>query len=139
MLPSLKFGHVGGYGQAEEGTFQREFNGSWGTNIAQDIGVNYYGAVKEPGPGSAAVSEYPSLELLSASLGEADAISYTVNADGSVSPSVQGVLDSGLWQSLPAVQAGRVFPFRYTEAATYGGATKTLDSIDQSLAPLLQG
>ena len=62
-----------------------------------------------------------------------------MNADGSVSPSVQGVLDSGLWQNLPAVQAGRVFPFRYTEAATYGAATKTLDSIDQSLAPLLQG
>jgi iron complex transport system substrate-binding protein len=38
---------------------------------------------------------------------------------------------------LPAVRAGRAFPIRYTEAATYSVAMKTLDPIDQALAPLL--
>ena len=139
VVPRLKFGHVGGYGQVSEGTFHREFNGSWGTNIAQDVGVDYYGAVEGAGPRLPGGQRVPLARGLSASLGEADAISYTLNADGSVPPSVQRVLDSELWQNLPAVQAGRVFPFRYTEAATYGAATKTLDSIDQALTPLLQG
>ena len=47
------------------------------------------------------------------------------------------MLDSGLWQSLPAVQAGMVFQIAFTEAATFPSAMKTLDAIDQSLAPLL--
>jgi len=138
-LKDLKFGHVGAYGEVSAGNFHREFAGSWGTNVASDIGVNYYGEVKKKGPGSAAVSEYPSIEELPASLGEADAITYTVNADGSVPEAVQYVLDSKLWKSLPAVKAGKVFALRYTEAATYSSAMKTLDAIDEALAPLLKG
>ncbi|MEE1927572.1 ABC transporter substrate-binding protein [Streptomyces sp. TRM 70351] len=137
VLPQLKMGHVGAYGEAAKGTFQREFSGSWGTNIAEDVGAAYYGEVKEPGPGSSAVSEYPSIEELPASLGEADAITYTVNADGSVPEAVQYVLDSPLWKNLPAVKAGLTFPLRYTEAATYGQGMTTLDAIDTAFAPLL--
>ncbi|WP_329022552.1 MULTISPECIES: ABC transporter substrate-binding protein [unclassified Streptomyces] len=138
VLPKLKLGHVGAYGDAAKGTFQREFNGSWGTNIAEDLGATYYGKVKKAGPGSAAVSEYPSIEELPAAFREADALTYSVNADGSVPPSVKYVLDSKLWKNLPAVKAGKVFPYRYTEAATYGEALMTLDAIDESLAPLLK-
>ncbi|MFD7496251.1 ABC transporter substrate-binding protein [Streptomyces sp. NPDC059832] len=137
VLPRLKLGHVGAYGEVAKGTFQREFNGSWGTNIAEDLGATYYGKVKEPGPGSRAVSEYPSVEELPAAFGEADVMTYSVNADGSIPKSVQYVLDSKLWKNLPAVKAGKAFPFRYTEAATYGEAVQTLDAIDKSLAPLL--
>ncbi|MFD7715024.1 ABC transporter substrate-binding protein [Streptomyces sp. NPDC059814] len=137
VLPQLKLGHVGAYGDAAKGTFQREFDGSWGTNIAVDIGAKYYGKVKKSGPGSQSVSEYPSIEELPAAFREADAITYSVNADGSVPKPVRYVLDSKLWKNLPAVKAGKVFPFRYTEAATYGEAVKTLDAIDTSLAPLL--
>ncbi|MGD9484524.1 ABC transporter substrate-binding protein [Streptomyces sp. TRM70308] len=137
VLPGLKLGHVGAYGEVAKGTFQREFSGSWGTNIAEDLGATYYGEVKEPGPGSRAVSEYPSIEELPASLGEADAITYSVEADGSVPEPVRYVMDSPLWRNLPAVQAGRTFPIRYTEAATYGQAMQTLDAIDESFAPLL--
>jgi iron complex transport system substrate-binding protein len=137
VVSRLRFGHVGLYGQITDGTFHREFNGSWGTNVAQDVGANYYGAVKNPGPGSRAVSEYPSMEEIADSLGEADAITYSVSPDGLVPEPVQQVLDSQLWTNLPAVQAGRVFPIRYTEAATYSVALKTLDSVDQAFAPLL--
>ncbi|MFB8206854.1 MULTISPECIES: ABC transporter substrate-binding protein [unclassified Streptomyces] len=138
VLPKLKLGHVGAYGDAAKGTFQREFNGSWGTNIAEDLGATYYGKVKKAGPGSAAVSEYPSIEELPAAFREADVLTYSVNADGSVPPSVQYVLDSKLWKNLPAVKAGKAFPYRYTEAATYGEGLLTLDAIDKSLAPLLK-
>jgi iron complex transport system substrate-binding protein len=62
VVPQLRSGHVGSCGQIADGTFQREFNWSWGTNVPNDIGANYYGAVKNPGPGSQAVSEYPSIE-----------------------------------------------------------------------------
>ncbi|WP_116951069.1 ABC transporter substrate-binding protein [Jiangella endophytica] len=136
-LAGLEFGHVGGYGVAEDGTFQREFSRSWGTNIAEDVGVTYYGEVAEAGGGGRDVSEYPALEQITDSLGEADAITYTVQPDGTPNPSVQAVLDSGLWQNLPAVQAGRAFPIRYTEASTYPSAMFTLDALDEALAPLL--
>lgn len=137
VLPRLELGHVGAYGDAAKGTFQREFDGSWGTNIAVDIGAKYYGKVKKSGPGSQSVSEYPSIEELPAAFREADVMTYSVNADGSIPKPVQYVLDSKLWKNLPAVKAGKAFPFRYTEAATYGEAVKTLDAIDTSLAPLL--
>lgn len=137
VLSGLKFGHVGAYGDIAKGTFHREFAGSWGTTIAQDVGVSYYGEVKKKGGGGLDVSEYPSIEELPKSLGEADAITYTLQADGSVSEAVQYVLDSGLWKNLPAVKAGKVFPLQYTEAATYKSALRTLDSIDKAFAPLL--
>ncbi|MFI6450242.1 ABC transporter substrate-binding protein [Streptosporangium amethystogenes] len=136
-LGGMKFGHIGAYGDIAKGTFHREFAGSWGTNIASDIGVTYYGEVKEKGGGALDVTEYPSIEELPASLAEADAVTYTLESDGSVSEPVQYVLDSKLWKNLPAVKAGKVFPLRYTEAATYGSAVKALDSIDEALAPLL--
>ncbi|TCO60668.1 ABC transporter substrate-binding protein [Actinocrispum wychmicini] len=136
-LRDLKFGHVGGYGDASAGNFQREFAGSWGTNVAGDVGVKYYGEVKKKGPGSESVSEYSSIEELPASLGQADAITYTLDPDGTPGASVKHVLESPLWTNLPAVKAGRVFPIRYTQASTYASAMSTLDSLDQALAPLL--
>lgn len=134
---SLKFGHVGAYNETSQGTFQREFAGSWGTNIAQDIGLNYYGTVKKDTGGSSAVSETPSIEELPAGLGEADVITYTVQDDGTPSAGMQYVLDSPLWKNLPAVKAGKAYPIRYTAAVTYAQAQRTLDSVDQALAPLL--
>ncbi|MEU0985967.1 ABC transporter substrate-binding protein [Streptomyces sp. NPDC005953] len=137
-LGGLEFGHVGGYGDIAKGTFQREFGSSWGTNIAQDIGVKYPGEVAKKGGGALDVAEFPSIEKLPQSLGGADAITYSVEDDGSVSEAVQYVLDSKLWKNLPAVKAGKVFPLKYTEAATYTSALKTLDAVDEALAPLLK-
>lgn len=136
-LKDMKFGHVGGYGDVSAGNFQREFAGSWGTNVADDLGVGYYGEVKKKGPGSASVSEYSSIEELPASFAKADAITYTLDTNGKPGAAVKYVLDSPLWAALPAVKAGKVFPVRYTQASTYSSAMFTLDSLDQALAPLL--
>ncbi|MEU4793461.1 ABC transporter substrate-binding protein [Micromonospora tulbaghiae] len=136
-LAGLRFGHVGSYGEIAKGTFHREFAGSWGTNIAQDAGLTYYGEVKEKGGGGLDVTEYPAIEELPKSLGEADAITYTLQPDGTPAEAVKQVLDSALWKNLPAVKAGRVFGLQYTEAATYESALRTLDSIDKAFAPLL--
>ncbi|MFB9926630.1 ABC transporter substrate-binding protein [Amycolatopsis halotolerans] len=138
VLPQLKLGHIGAYGEVAKGNFQREFKDSWGTNIAQDLGANYYGQVKVKGGGSKDVSEYPSIEELPTAFAQADAITYSVKPDGSVPPAVKYVLDSPLWKELPAVKAGKTFAFRYTEAATYRAAMKTLDAVDQAFAPLLK-
>jgi iron complex transport system substrate-binding protein len=138
VLPKLKLGHVGAYGEVAKGNFQREFNGSWGTNVAQDAGANYYGQVKVKGGGAKDVSEYPSIEELTAAFAEADAISYSVGPDGKPAAGVQYVLDSPLWKELPAVKAGKAFPVRYTEAATYQSAMKALASVDEAFAPLLK-
>ncbi|WP_106397265.1 ABC transporter substrate-binding protein [Actinocorallia populi] len=138
VLKDLKFGHLGAYGEVGSGEFHREFAGSWGTNVAVDLGVQYYGEVKKKGGGSADVSEYSSIEELPASFAEADAITYTVQADGTPADAVKYVLDNELWKNLPAVKAGRAFPVPYTEAVTYTSALKTLDALDKALAPLLE-
>jgi len=132
VLDGLAFGHLGGYGDVSAGNFQREFAGSWGTNVAGDVGVDYYGEVADPQGGSSDVSEYPSIEELPESLGDADWITYSVEDDGTPSEAVQYVLDSELWASLPAVRAGHVIPVRYTEAATYTSALATLDGLDEA-------
>jgi iron complex transport system substrate-binding protein len=137
VLGELQFGHLGAHDEDPAGTFLREFGGSWGTNIAQDIGVEYYGEVEEKKGGSADVSEHPAIEEIPGSFADADAITYTLEDDGTVSPSVQYVLDSRLFENLPAVKAGKVYGLRYTEAATYPSALRTLDAIDEALAPLL--
>ena len=137
VLDGMRFGHLGAYGEAAKGTFQREFSGSWGTNIAEDVGNTYYGEVAKKQGGSSDVSEYPAMEAIPQSFKEADAITYTLENDGSTSDSVQSVLDSRLWKNLPAVQNDQVFGLRYTEAATYESAERTLDEIDKALAPLL--
>ncbi|QNG18702.1 ABC transporter substrate-binding protein [Rhodococcus triatomae] len=135
-LAGMKFGHLGAYGDTSTGTFQREFADSWGTNIAQDVGVEYPGEVQRKEGGSKDVAETPSLEMIPESFAEADAITYTVEPTGAIRPAVQQVLDSPLWQQLPAVQAGRVYPIQYSEAATYASAQRTLDSIDASFEGL---
>ncbi|GGV43185.1 hypothetical protein GCM10010182_79820 [Actinomadura cremea] len=138
-LNGVKFGHVGAYGDVSSGTFMREFGDSWGTNIAEDVGVTYYGQVKEKGGGSKDVSETPSIEELPTSLGEADAVTYTLEPDGSTSEAVKLALDSKLWKNLPAVKDGKTFGLRYTAAATYKSALMALDDVDRTLAPLLEG
>ena len=138
VLKDLEFGHLGAYGEVGAGEFHREFAGSWGTNVAVDLGVRYYGEVKKKGGGSADVSEYSSIEELPASFAEADVITYTVQADGTPAESVKYVLDTELWKNLPAVKAGKAIPVPYTEAVTYTSAIKTIDALDKALAPLLE-
>ncbi|WP_239106453.1 ABC transporter substrate-binding protein [Streptomyces sp. SID8014] len=137
VLDGKKFGHVGAYSEAGKGSFQREFSRSWGTNIAEDVGVTYYGEVKKKTGGSGDVSENPSIEELPESLGDADVITYTVQPDGEPAAAVQYVLDSPLWKELPAVRDGLTVPLRHTEAATYPSALRTLDALDAALQPLL--
>lgn len=139
VLRDVRFGHVGGYGEVAKGNFQHEFEGSWGTNIATDIGMRYPGEVKKKGGGSHDVAEQTSIELLPESYADVNAITYTLEPDGSVGEAVRYVLASPLWKSLPVVKAGKVFPVRYTQAATYESAMLTLDSLDQALAPLAAG
>ena len=140
VLDGLDFGHVGSYGDVTAGQFHREFAGSWGTNVATDIGVTYYGEVKDPSDGgSAEVSEYPSIEELPESLGDADVITYSVQQDGTPVEAVQYVLDSPLWKNLPAVEDGMTIAVRHTEAATYESAMRTLDAIDEAFEEAFAG
>lgn len=131
VLSGLDFGHVGAYGDITAGQFHREFAGSWGTNVAVDLGATYYGEVADPSDGgSAEVSEYPSIEDLPASLSDADVITYSLQDDGQPAEAVQYVLDSPLWDNLPAVENTMTIGVRYTEAATYESAMQTLDALD---------
>jgi iron complex transport system substrate-binding protein len=135
-IEGLDFGHLGAYGDQQAGTFHREFAGSWGTNIATDVGVNFYGEVAEKKGGSEDVSEFPSIENLPESFADADVITYSLDITGKVPESIEYVFNSPLWKSIPAVKADKVLPLQYTEAATFTSALMTLDSIDEALGTL---
>ncbi len=135
VLDGVDFGHLGAYGDLGAGEFQREYANSYGTHIVGDLGVNYYGEVKDPSAGGAAeVSEYSSIEELPTSFADADYITYTLENDGSISDAVQYVLDSPLWKNLPAVKAGHVIPIQYSESATYQSALISLAAIDETFS-----
>ena len=133
VLDDHCFGHLGGYGEASSGSYEREYAGAWGTNIATDVGVRYYGQPFKPAEGSGAFAENQSIEQLPESFADADAVTYSANNDGSTPDSIQYVLDHDLWKALPAAKDGAVIPLRYTEAATYPTAERTLDEIDKAL------
>jgi iron complex transport system substrate-binding protein len=139
VLPGLRFGHLGAAGDVAAGTFLREYADSWGTNIAQDVGVRYTGQVATRRGGAGDVSEQTSIELVGESFAGVDAITVTLDPDGSPSPSVAAVMASPLWQQLPAVRAGRVFLVEHTQAVTYPEAMQTLAALDEALRPLLVG
>ncbi|RJQ75470.1 ABC transporter substrate-binding protein [Pseudonocardiaceae bacterium YIM PH 21723] len=136
VLPKVKMGHVGSYGEVAKGNFMNEFNGSWGTSIANDIGANYGEGAKAEG--AKGVSEYPSIEQLTEKFKDAAILTYSNGPDGNPNAAVKYVLDNPLWKELPAVKDNKAFGFSFTEASTFQEALKTLDSIDKALAPLLK-
>ncbi|WP_207836772.1 ABC transporter substrate-binding protein [Williamsia soli] len=71
-------------------------------------------------------------------LADYDVIVYPVKPDGSATPEVQAMLDSELFKSLPAVQAGRVLAVAYTDPFTYSSGMASLNSLDEQLAKLPQ-
>ncbi|PYE18174.1 hypothetical protein DFR67_105319 [Williamsia limnetica] len=69
-------------------------------------------------------------------LSDYDVIVYPTKPDGTTTPEVQAMLDSELFKSLPAVQAGRVLPVAYTDPFTYSSGQASLDSLEEQLAKL---
>lgn len=65
-----------------------------------------------------------------------DVIVYPTKPDGTTTPEVQAMLDSELFKSLPAVQAGRVLPVAYTDPFTYSSGQASLDSLEEQLESL---
>ena len=112
-----------------EGAVTREFASSYVSNLFDDLDATFAG---EAADGSHA--EEVSLELLGEAFGDADVIVYGVQADGSPEPGMEELFDSPLWQTLPAVQAGRVIEVRHHSAATYTTAILALESIRSQLA-----
>ncbi|MFW0784492.1 ABC transporter substrate-binding protein [Gordonia sp. CPCC 206044] len=122
-----KFAAFSVFNSTQADSFQREFDDSFTTNIANDIGITF------PGGTPKKTSEIVSIERLS-DLADADYIVYQVNPDGSLKyPRMQDVLDSEAWKNLPAVKANRVIPVAYASSESYAGAIKSLQSLSAAL------
>lgn len=132
-IDGVSFAAVDVYESIDPGMFSREYSGSYTTNIAEDAGLVFEGAATDEDGG--AFSEDVSIENLS-SLAEYDVLVYPVQPDGTPTLQMQELLDSAVWQSLPAVQVGRVLAVAYTDALTYPGAMKTLKSLSAALDAL---
>lgn len=132
-LGDLQFAGVCGVCGTEPGEFSREYASSYTTNLFDDLGLEFYGEPSDPADVHA---EYLSVEQLPENLGEADVIVYGVEADGSLTPELEELFASPLWQELPAVQAGNLVAVKHSSAATYETALLALDSIDEELEKL---
>lgn len=131
-IDGVSFAAVDVYESIDPGMYSREFTGSYTTNIAEDAGLVFEGTASD---GDGTFSEDVSVENLGA-LADYDVLVYPVQPDGTPNEQVQQLLDSDSWKALPAVQAGRVLPIAYTDALTYPGAMKTLDSLAAALEAL---
>ncbi|AZG45041.1 putative siderophore-binding lipoprotein YfiY [Gordonia insulae] len=125
-----KFAALSVFNSTQADSYQREYDDSFTTNIANDIGISF------PGGTPKKTSEIVSIERLS-DLADADVIVYQVNPDGSLKyPRMQAVFDSEAWKNLPAVRAGNVVPVAYASSETYAGAIKSLGSLSAALDKL---
>lgn len=132
-LGSLSFAGLCSTCGTEPGEFYREYKSSYTTNLFDDLGFDFPG---EPADPADVHGEYVSLEQLSENLADADVIVYGLEPGGSVSPELQAVFDSPMWQNLPAVKAGNLVGLEHANAATYETALLALDSIDAALEKL---
>lgn len=132
-LGGLTFGGVCDTCQSDAGQFFREYTSSYTTNLFDDLGLNFPGQPVNPEDEH---GEYLSLEQLPESLGGVDVIVYGVQADGTLTAEMQALVDSPLWQALPAVKAGNVVAVKFGNSATHRTALLALDSIDEGLAAL---
>ncbi|WAC54644.1 ABC transporter substrate-binding protein [Gordonia sp. SL306] len=129
-IAGQRFAALAVFNSTQADSYQREYDDSFTTNIANDIGITF------PGGTATKTSEIVSIERLS-DLADANVIVYQVNPDGSLKyPRMQEVLDSEAWKNLPAVRAGRVIPLAYASSETYAGAIKSLQSLSASLDKL---
>ncbi|MFW0796221.1 ABC transporter substrate-binding protein [Gordonia sp. CPCC 205515] len=129
-IAGKKFAAVSVFNSIQANSFQREYDDSFTTNIANDLGITF------PGGTPRKTQEIVSVERLS-DLADADVILYQVNPDGSLRhPRTQALFDSAAWQNLPAVRAGHALPVAFTAAETYAGAMRCLQSVAQGLDKL---
>lgn len=118
------------YDGTEKGSYNREYSGSFITNIPEELGIEFPGGGDE-------FSQLVSLENIS-DLDEADAIVISTNSDGSIrDPRFEKeVMSTKAWKSLPAVKMGNVLRVPYLMSTTYAGAIEGLDALDEQLAGL---
>lgn len=115
------------YDSTEKGSYNREYSGSFITNIPEDVGIEFPGGGDE-------FSQLVSLENIS-DLDEADAILVSTNPDGSIrDPRFEKeVMSTEAWKNLPAVKNDNVLMVPYLMSTTYAGALEGLDALDQQL------
>lgn len=132
-IDGISFAAVDVYESIDPGMFSREYSGSYTTNIAEDAGLVFEGAATDGDGG--AFSEDVSFELLGTLAGY-DVLVYPLGPDGQPTEQTRQLLESEVWKALPAVQAGRVLGVAYTDALTYPGAMKSLQSLAAALEAL---
>ena len=128
-LGSLTFGGVCNVCKPEAGTFSREYASSYTTNLFDGLGLQFPGTPADPARHPRRTGIHREDRRKSREM--SDVIVYGLNADGSMSPQLQELVNSELWKELPAVKAGNVVQVQHSLAATYQTALLTLDSIDE--------
>lgn len=103
---------------------------AWPDNVVLgDAGIRFADAVVELGETSDDYAVERSLEAI-ALLADADVILVPADTEGEIDVSMAEIVDSAIWQTLPAVQAGNVFAAP-SGTSSLGMAAELLDRVDE--------
>lgn len=103
---------------------------AWPDNVVLgDAGIQFADAVVELGETSDDYAVERSWEAISL-LVDADVILVPADADGKIDASMADIVDSPVWQTLPAVQAGNVFAAP-SGTSSLGMAAELLERVDE--------
>lgn len=106
----------------DSGSFWIMPSGSYTAHIPERVGMTF----------PEGEAEELSVERLG-DLAQYDVIVYPIQPDGSPTPAVQEILDSELFQALPAARANRLIPLAYDQQLNYDASLVALESIDAAL------
>jgi iron complex transport system substrate-binding protein len=130
VLGSTTFAVVNRWTATDEGSFTREYSGSYCTTHLVEAGFD----ISEP-PDKALPFVDVSMELLG-ELADFDAIIYPLGADGDTLSTVVPVLKSTIWQALPAVRADHALGVSCDVTLTYESKIAGLESAKDALEKL---
>ncbi|KUP96819.1 ABC transporter substrate-binding protein [Thermobifida cellulosilytica] len=115
-----------------DGEFAVVNTNAWGGEILDTLGAEQTSAQEAAGENFAAFYSYEEIDKLN----DADVVFYETDAQGNPDPFTEELLKQELWQRLPAVEADRAHPLRYSAARTYAQANTVLDQIEEVLKTL---
>lgn len=133
FLKTIRLGIIGSYSEQEVAL---QGDQSMVANILLPVGAHWSEKENEVTAGEEGSEREVSLEELEKSVGDADVLLYGTNLRAEPNDNLKGVMESAIYQSLQAVQAGQSYPIGKMTIAGYTDAMYTLDLFEDLLTDL---
>lgn len=133
QLAGIRFGVINSYNEQEVSLNSDQ---SMLGNILMPVGVRWSPQENAAVGGAEGGEESISLEELDNAVGDADVLLYGTDLRPEPNDNLRAVMDSPIYQNLPAVRSGRDYPIGKMTVAGYTDAGFTLDMLEELMADL---